>query len=446
MGCNAMDTLPDELIEKIYSYLSVCEFLCARAVCRSWARVRYPIPVRPYQIMYAEKLFRKIIYRLEYVYEHGRQMIVFIKTPRADQLRIWGHSRKVIEQTIGRPVTLRIAASVRILDLTIFGTNQIIWSHGLRQLVIVMRTGIVRPSTLPEGLKYVQILGRIAAEPFPSSVTDLRVEKLHDCFLREGLLSLAYVVLSDPKRTYHMPSTLEHLVILNNSRAAPNVLLNRELKHLECRKIVFEHLPPALEYICCMFRDASDIRQGMFPKSLRHAQINGQLEWLVGAFCDGRESLEVVATHGLMGSPPIPMGVFCAPLVNLKLELGYRWTGSVFAPGALPATLVRLCIIINVAPCIDNLPEGLMELTLKQYEEFDKWPLGVVYPPNLRVLRDAYRGPIPDSVVSWRVRRLLSDDNEPFVMPTTSNLKYVYTCEQLAHLFVFQPHVRVTYI
>jgi len=444
-----MDRLPIELLEKIFGYLTVRQFLSVRAVCRAWSHIKYPHPTQFLSIRCSLAPFRLVLYSLAF-----SDKFQWKKHKKINYKRVANHTLDegldLLElMHCTATMELVLPESLRYLKLTKFVAPMVVWSN-VMHLVLRNARAIVRPSWLPMGLVVLRASDcEFADEPLPESVVELRIDVLaHSSFLHEGLYVLFVDEFGD-EDVYRMPSTLRHL---DCKAIVPSVVLNDELKYL-CYRAAGPHaMPRALKTIEFTVREPSDVWPGMFDAGVHDVTVSlldGGTNPLIGVF-RAHESLNLTL-RGLYWSLRIVPGIMPSTLVNLTLDIEGDEVGDLFAPGALPPSLRRLKVLLNVSTesslRIENMPEDLLELEIVVLNYYHMKPLvDVLYPPKLRVLCDDYRGVVPESLEKFTILGITAGYELAIVLPEAPKLKYVELVDDFKEFFTFPPHVRVTYI
>jgi len=440
-----MESLPHEIIELIFSYLSAHEFVAARAVCKAWSLVRYPHAVSYLNIGCDVRIFRKVIYDT-YQSHFSQIQRIKKKSIKAEDTVV---TRDQLEgaEIVYVPMTCQsidFGPSVRYVMFNGgFNAPQVRWTDNIRYLFIRSSAVELRGSFLPPCLETLNVSYiELADEPLPHTITRLYVAVIrYQCHLHEGLRALDCVGFAR-ESVYQLPSTLESLSVYNIQY--DNLRMNDSLKHLECTNVYVElTLPAALQ----SFKGC--LKPNMhFPPTLRKAIIQFERtmlsERLVGAFHRNITSLELVISvsvlHGLFMPGSIPPG-----LVNLVLTINYVTGGELFARGVLPASLRRLSLWLCTnndtgehVVHVNNLPDALWELRLDNARSAEAL---VNYPPNIRVLHSNFMRTIPDSVETWQVQ---SNALGAYVPGPHSRLKYVRLAKWVGK-FQVPPTVRLSY-
>jgi len=441
-----METLPRELVEHIFSYLPLRDYLRARATCRSWASIRYPKTLEHVDLCCAEYLMRRVVCT-EYNYHRAH------RSGKTDNVHVEGQpiDRACIIYTQKMDMPVIMPPTVRYLIVDHFSAPQITWTGRVRYIDISTSKVLLAGSWFPMGLEcLVASSGTFIDEPLPPTIKALSVSLLtHQSLLHEGLVKLSCGRVGN-EPLYRMPTTLRSLKI--DQLWWARVQLNDDLRELVFSVMEGQPIIPlALQSFEGRISEESGTWDGMFPPTLTSAllKFDNAFERLGRLFRNGARAMTLYIQM-YSANRFFDVGSFPSTLTDLEISILYSHGGKIFARGVLPASLRRLSLHVFGPDRFGRdvlhgivLPDGLHEFEL-QYNTRDE-PMIEYYPPSLRVLHSDIKYRIPDSVVTWIVNGG-SDADKPwnFIKGAISKLQYVRLPKNIKNVR-FSSDVRVSY-
>jgi len=462
-----MDALPVEILEIIYSYLPLRDFLRARSVCRQWSRVRYPNVVDMCDIKCHERLCAKIEYtgRLKLINHVSRldgKSVVKIR---------WGINSVEVDEMPQCPKLIVMPRTLRYLCI---GTTtgramaRFPFSKHLRFLQIDEMPEPLNPAWLPACLKFLHLEDVILMKgPLPPTLERLTLHVLP----RKGRIvmpeTLKYLKVPLVEERIVLNDALEELLVDTIVWCKP--LLH--LKKLWCGGVApFAQLFPKLRDVTTFVKDMQEMHENMFPPTLRKVKMvfKGNTQPIPNMF--GANTARVMRLDFEMENGRLLSGVIPETVVELSLRICSHLepqepqeplelsssSESLMEPGSLPSELVRLDLDLSYS-CrpspfdfilVESLPSSLEEVRIHA----SKTLLSVSFNelPNLRVFYSRYDINLPDTVEIWHIfdhpledERGDDDGDHLYGSDRQLRLKHVYLPMKFRRM-KFGPNVRVT--